>query len=121
MTTTPYSLSDAEKICKEFQHLTGQYFDNSRQSTIDCIAVAPFDQSNKNRFIIYYLLFDDAHIALRQDYQGLLFDVIVIAGAKDGSEMLHESIDVWLAKNKKLHCQVMEVTSLAPTSIPAYY
>lgn len=118
--TIPYSLQKAEQLCKEYQHLKGQRFSNDTQATIECIAVAPFDTENKNRFIIYYLLFDDANIALRQDYQGLLFDIIVIAGAKDGSEMLHESLDIWLAKNGVRHCHPMEITSVSPAAILAY-
>jgi hypothetical protein len=118
--TIPYSLQKAEQLCKEYQHLQGQCFSNDTQAAIDCIAVAPFDAENKNRFIVYYLLFDDANIALRQDYQGLLFDVIVIAGAKEGCEMLHESLDVWLAKNSIRHCQAMPVTNLIPAAIAVY-
>ena len=115
----PYSLQKAEQICREYQHLKGQRFGSENGACIDCVAVAPFDQENKNRFIIYYLLFDDPHIALRQDYQGLLFDIIVIAGTKEGDEMLHESLDVWLAKNGVRHCQAMEVTAVAPVAILA--
>ena len=121
MKQPPYSLSEAEEFCKEFQHLTGQRFDAEINASIDCVAVAPFDQVNKNRFIIYYLLFDDANIALQQDYNGLLFDVLIIAGAKEGQEMLHESLSEWLAKNKSLPCQAIQITSLVPRSFsPAF-
>ncbi len=121
MKKPPYSLSEAENICKEFQSLAGQRFNAETDATIDCITVSPFDQINKNRFIIYYLLFDDAQIALQQDYQGLLFDVIAIAGSKEGQEMLHEDLHTWLTRNKSLPCHPIEMTHLAPQSSIAAY
>lgn len=125
MKQPPYSLSEAQKICSEFQHLAGRCFDPAINASIDCIAVAPFDQNNRNRFIIYYLLFDDADIALQQDYQGLLFDVIIIAGAKNGEEQLvHEPLHTWLAKNNQQPSYVGEAAALISTTaavLPASY
>ena len=100
MKSPPFSLAEAKKICAEYQHLVGQQFDPNHTSTIDCIAVAPFDQVNKSRFIIFYLLFEDADLALTNEYKGLLFDVIVIAGSSEKRELQHEDITAWLSKSK---------------------
>ena len=74
MGKAPYSLSEAQKNCKEFQDLTGQHFDQDINALIDPIVIAPFDEANKKRFFLYYLLFDDAEIALHHEYKGLLYD-----------------------------------------------
>jgi len=100
MKSAPYSLSEAKKIAADFQYLIGQHYDQTHSSTIDCIAIAPFDQLNKSRFIIYYLLFEDAELALTNEYKGLLFDVLVIAGSTEKKELQHEDICTWLSKNK---------------------
>lgn len=116
MKQPPYSLADAENICKEFQHLAGQPFSSDNINSIDCVVIAPFDQVNRNRFIIYYLLFDDAQVALQQDYMGLLFDVLVIAGGKEAQELHHESIYEWLVKIRSVPCHTIPITRLIPTS-----
>ncbi len=121
MKQPPFSLIEAQAICKEYQSLIGHRFSSDSNATIDCIAVSPFDQFNKNRFLVYYLLFDDAKIALSQDYHGLLYDVIIIAGAKGEHDMLHADIHSWLQINKSISCYNREVTNLAPKSITRMY
>jgi len=105
MKQPPYSLEEAMKICSEYNYLAGHAFDPSMpiNSTIDRVAVVPFDEVNKRRFLIYYLLFNDAQSALTHEYKGLLYDVLVIArSTEDENEMLHESLYPWLDKNKHI-------------------
>jgi len=108
MKKSPYTLSEAGKICAEFQYLIGQPFEQDNLSTIDCVAIAPFDQVSKSRFIIYYLLFEDADMALTNEYKGLLYDVIVISGSAEKKELHHEDIYTWITKNKSLNEPAME-------------
>jgi hypothetical protein len=109
MNKSPYSLADAQKICANYQHLVGQRFDLNHSSVIDCVLVAPFDQINKSRFIIYYLLFEDADLALTNEYKGLLFDVILIAGATEKVELMHEDLFTWVSKNNPAHLELQQV------------
>jgi len=102
MKQAPYSLNEAQKICEQYQFLVGQAFDPEMpiNSTIECVTIAPFDQINKRRFIIYYLLFNDAQSALTHEYKGLLYDILVIArSTENDNDLLQENLHVWLAKN----------------------
>jgi hypothetical protein len=100
MKNAPYSLAEAEQLTHEYQYLTGQRFRSEGNTTIECVTVAPFDEINKKRFIICYLLFNDPLVALKHDYKGLLFDVLVVAASANRQELEHESLVTWLAKNK---------------------
>ena len=100
MTSPPYSLSEAEQLCADFQHLVGQSFNKDFFGTIDCVAVAPFDETSKNSFFIYYLLFEDAASALKSSYKGLLFDVIIIGGSIEKNGLQHQDIYSWLTKSQ---------------------
>jgi hypothetical protein len=102
MKNAPYSLTEAEKHSLEYKHLTGQPFKPDTDTTIECVTVAPFDEISKNRFILYYLLFDNPQIALNHDYKGLLFDVLVLASSPNKRELEHESLATWLANNSAL-------------------
>ena len=117
MKQAPYSLEEAIQICGEYNYLTGQAFDPSMpiNSTIDCVAVVPFDNVNKRRFLIYYLLFNDAQSALNHEYKGQVYDVLVIArSTEDENDMLHESLHTWLDKNRNLiHIQQPSVYTTA--------
>ena len=100
MKQPPYSLQEAENICKEYQYLSGTSFAPGINAPIQCVAVAPFSQSGKDRFIMYYFLLNDAVEALRQEYNGLLYDVMILACSED-QKLLHENIQSWLVKNKQ--------------------
>ena len=118
MKKAPYSFAEAQMLCNEYQYLIGQPFDKSNQQPINSIVVSPFDQMSKKRFIIYYLLFNDADMALAHEYKGLLFDILVIAGANHQQELYHEDIHIWLSKNKLVFGKEMEPamnTSFAPS------
>jgi hypothetical protein len=100
MKKAPYSLVEAKQICSDYQYLTGHSFEKNGDISINCIAISPFDQINKERFIMYYLLLNNAELALSMDFKGLLFDVMVIAGSQEEPQFRHEDIYTWLSKNK---------------------
>jgi hypothetical protein len=94
----PYSLKEAENLCNEFQHLVGTSFQGGN-SVIDSVVITPFDEASRQRFFLYYLLFDnDAKAALTQEYRGMLYDVVIIAHDIDG-DMLHEDLHTWVERN----------------------
>ena len=102
MQRLPYTLEEAKVICKRYQALVGQPFDNNLPEigNIECVAISPFDLVNKKKFLLNYLLINDVDIALREEYNGLLYDVIVIAREiGDCNNILHYDIDTWLKKN----------------------
>ena len=102
MKTAPYTLTEAEKLCTDYQYLVGKPFDSSSDAVISCVAIAPFDQNSKNRFTIFYLLFDNAETALGHEYKGFLYDVIVIASSPlDRNDLQQADICTWLAANRE--------------------
>jgi hypothetical protein len=103
MKKAPYSLAEAEMICKDYQYLIGQSFANGGKAVIECVTITPFDQINKQRFLIFYFLFNNAESALAHEFKGLLYDLIVIArSTEDEHELLHEDLTTWLTENKQL-------------------
>jgi hypothetical protein len=100
MKSAPYTKTEAEIKCSEYQYLVGQQFREGLCATIDCVVVAPFDEENKNRFMVYFLLFNDASMALSHDYNGKLFDILIIAKSDDQMEMVHDNLYSWLTKYK---------------------
>lgn len=102
MKNAPYTLIEAEKIHSKYQSLIGQKFDNDSDDLIDCVAIAPFDEVSKNRFTIFYLLFDDAEMALNHEYRGFLYDVMVVAGTSETGDARFKSLNLWLAEQAQL-------------------
>ena len=101
MKQAPYTLQEAEQLCKEYQYLVGQKFSSDSNLVIECVTITPFDEINKKRFLILYFLFNNAESALNQEYKGFLFDVIVIGRSlEDEHELLQEDLAVWLTENK---------------------
>jgi len=114
MKSAPYTLPEAEKLCTQYQYLVGKPFDKDSDAVISCVAIAPFDQNSKNRFTIFYLLFDDAETALQHEYKGLLYDVIVIASSPNDRNDLHQDdIYTWVSKNVSTVNQRADVSALA--------
>jgi hypothetical protein len=102
MLRMPYSLDQAQSLCEKLQHLVGRSFDlhSSQYGKIECVAVSPFDNNSKKTFLLNYLLCDNAEKALKEDYKGLLFDVVVIArAADDPMELIQEDVASWIKKN----------------------
>ncbi len=94
----PYTYTEAKKLCEEYQYLVGTLL-NGCDAVVECIAVTPFDAQNKQRFFMYYLLFDnDPQAALLQEYKGLLYDVeLITRNAED--EIAHEGLFAWIVNN----------------------
>lgn len=102
MQRLPYTFEQAKVICASLQHIVGSPFDPELHTTgnIECVAITPFDQINKKKFLLFYVLLEDAKAALEQEYKGLLFDVIVIArGLGNDTEIMYYDVDTWLSKN----------------------
>jgi len=103
MKKAPYLLSDAEKLCGEYQYLVGQSFAKKGDTVIECVTIVPFDEVSKKRFLIFYYLFNNAESALSQEYKGLLYDILVIArSVSDEHELLQEDLYTWVTQNKSL-------------------
>ncbi len=101
MKHVPFALNDAKQLCSSLQNIKGGTFDPAMPEIgeIECIAVAPFDIQNKKQFLLHYLLCDDALKAL-DEYHGLLYDVIVIARAKDiFTDLVQYDVFTWLERN----------------------
>ena len=93
----PFSLPEAQNLCREYQYLVGTAFDGSNVR-IEAVIITPFDTGYKQRFFAYYLLFDnDAAMAI-EEYKGTLYDVALLAETADG-HLLNESLSVWGLKN----------------------
>jgi cellulose synthase/poly-beta-1,6-N-acetylglucosamine synthase-like glycosyltransferase len=104
MKRPPYSLAEAQKLAASYQQLVGQTYSRDTNAIIECVTVAPFDKLSKERFLIFYFLFNSAESALSQEYEGLLFDVLVIARSQDDPhELLQEDLLIWLADDGLIH------------------
>ncbi len=118
MKQPPYSYAEAKKICEEFQSLTGQAYCNSGNAVIDLVAMAPFDHFRKNRFIMIYLMLNDAKAALEMDYTGLQYDVIVMSGSISEKGLQHQDLYSWLNANET-HDMVLDMPAANPLSVTA--
>jgi hypothetical protein len=104
MKRAPYTLAEAEKICAEYQYLVGESYATGGDLKIECITTTPFDEVSKERFLILYFLLNNAEGAKANEYNGLLFDVLIIGrSATDQHELQQEDICSWLMKNKNLN------------------
>ena len=103
MKRAPYTLPEADKICAEYQYLVGEPFTTGSDLKIECITTTPFDEMSKERFLILYFLLNSTEGAKTNEYNGLLYDVLIIGrSAKDVHELQQEDSYSWLVKNKKL-------------------
>ncbi len=96
MQPLPFSLKDAKRICGQYQHIVGRPYDNHSYYTIDAVVVAPYEANSRNRFIMLYLLLEDATMALECDYAGSLYDVLVITGPVSQQGLQYKSIQSWI-------------------------
>lgn len=96
MKKPPYSHKEAAQLCADFQHLVGERYNDTEDAMIECVAIVPFDENNKKKFIVYYHLLNDATIALNHEYKGLLFDVMVLATYPQKCDLLYKELDAWL-------------------------
>lgn len=104
----PYSFAQGEKLCQEFQNLVGTRLEN-RDAIIETVVLTPFDEISKHRFFLYYLLFDNnAEAALKQEYMGLLYDVMIVARTPD-DEIVHQDLHSWINYSKQHHDYSMSI------------
>ena len=109
---SPLNFQQATKISKDYQFIVGLPFnaDKTTSAVIECLAVIPFDNINRQKFILYYILLNNWELAIQSmNYKGLLFDVAVIA-RNDFDEIEHTDIFTWLSNNKK----IISATHLPP-------
>jgi len=80
MMTSPLSAAQASMLCQDYQQLTGSIFDKGSlgKGYIECVAIAPFEESKQWLFAQYYREYRDAQKALKF-YHGTEFDVIVLS------------------------------------------
>jgi len=75
-----FSLEQATTFCNDYQFLKGNIFDKEKigMGIIECVAIAPFDESKQWLFAQYYRETKNPVKAL-QFYNGKEFDVILMA------------------------------------------
>ncbi len=96
----PFSLQEAQNLCRDYQYLVGTPFDRTI-TKIQAVIVTPFDSGFKQRFFAYYLLFDNNAALALEEYKGTLYDVVVMAETEEGYAV-NETLSVWAAKNNIL-------------------
>jgi len=78
MNTRPFSFADATFLCNYYQHLLRTtYREDTFFGEIENVVVLPYEQSEKEHFIVRYQAGHDPHKAL-DAYRGVKYDVLVI-------------------------------------------
>ncbi len=96
MKHSPYTYTEAKLICDQHQHLIGKAYDNAGNK-IDSVIVVPFDQSDRSRFFMLFLMLEDARQALTLDYSGSRYSVAVVSGSVHTYGMQHCDLRDWLS------------------------
>jgi hypothetical protein len=104
MKLPPYTFSEARTLKEKHQHIIGLSYDADEKSAVDMVVVAPYEPASRNRFLMLFLMLNDAEAALSLDYNGNQYDVIVISGSADANGMQHRNLHNWLIAQE----QVME-------------
>lgn len=80
MEKKPFTLKQALALCQHYQGLIGNSFDKLilGKGIIECVAVAPYEESKQWQFAQFYREVKDPWKAL-QFYRGTDFDVVVLA------------------------------------------
>jgi hypothetical protein len=112
MKLPPYTLQEAKDLCAEYQLVTGMPFEEGNNATIDMVIVTPYDQNSTNRFLMLYLMLNDANAALSLDYSGNQYDVIVVSGSATTTGLQQTSLCIWHKANEKC-CIAEEHSSIA--------
>jgi hypothetical protein len=107
MKQAPYSLEEAEILCQEFQSLIGSPFESGDKAIIKNVVVSPYSNNSRKRFLMCYLLFDDARKALEYEFDGIRYDVLILAGTPGEEDLRHEALDIWINKNMYALCGPM--------------
>jgi hypothetical protein len=80
MITTPLTLQQASELCRDYQNLVGRIFEKDAlgKGYIECIAVAPYEESKQWLFAQYYKECKDPKRSL-QFYNGPHYEVIALS------------------------------------------
>ena len=98
MTRHPLTLAQATALCENHNHLIGRRFDRTGSATIECLAIAPFDDINQHILMSQLREMEDYNGAL-QNYGGCLFEVIVIARSPEvGAQFLYKRLRDYLTE-----------------------
>ena len=113
--TPPYSLEQAKHLQSRYKGCIGAAFEESRTVLIDDIAVVPFEQASRQRFLLYYMVVGKkAQEQILQEYKGLLFDVLIIARNERG-ELIYRDLCSYFsaARHPELSCESEEAGILS--------
>ncbi len=80
---------DASALCHDYQHLVGNHVQKGRRNiaTITAVVIAPYDELSKYRFLERYKRNNRVENSL-SFYNGLLYDILVIARPLQGHDLL---------------------------------
>ena len=96
MTKHPLTLTQATALYEKHDDLRGQQFDRTTEAIIECLAIAPYDDINQHILMSQLGDVGDYKKTLK-DYEGSLFDVIVIAKSpQDAGQFLYKRLDDYL-------------------------
>lgn len=93
--TPPYSMEQAQYLLNMFKNVVGTEFEE-KGVLVEDIAIVPFDQASRQRFILYYMVMaGQAQDIVLQEYKGFLFDIVLLAHNAAG-EVVHKSLAEFL-------------------------
>ena len=97
----PLTFDQAADLCIEYQHLKGKALlkDATGEHSIDCIAIAPFDDLNKYIFAQFYKEYGCPLQALTY-YQYVEYDVLLIAHRYE-QKMIYKDLRTYLTDLNK--------------------
>lgn len=107
MKQAPYTYLEAKSLSGENQQIIGLSYDNG-DAVVDTVVVTPYDQNSKNRFLMLYLMLNDADAALSLDYSGTQYDVMVISGSANANGMQQTSLYNWHITNRRKEMEACE-------------
>lgn len=87
----PFTYDDAHKICEQYQFYVGTTYEEHSDALIDAVVVSPYDAANKSRFIMLYLVLNDASAAL-STCASTEYDVLLISGSITDNRLQYQSI-----------------------------
>jgi hypothetical protein len=116
MNRQPLNRKEAEELCESYRWLVGRRFNTDPEdtTTVECVAVAPYDDINKYIFIAQYKDCQDVAKALNL-YEGEVFDVVVIAQViSERIKVLVTDLRTYLEEQK-----IADTTQSTETAEPA--
>lgn len=98
-----FTLEQATEICEDFEDLIDTEFTYRSQPplklVIDHVAIAPFEQRDKETFINAYMASGDPGAALNE-YKGNQYDVLILAqNANDANDIVVMDIRQYIEEN----------------------